>query len=106
MMHLCVKHNQPAMMDHLWRWHRDDMVWCLEQRDSDHMTPLMLAVRLGEARMVEWLETTIVEADFARMAECGVNVVRVPCGYWHWVTFPGSKTPSGRLAVGVPVLLD
>lgn len=56
LMHLCVKHNQPAMMDHLWRWHRDDMVWCLEQRDSDHMTPLMLAVRLGEARMVEWLE--------------------------------------------------
>ena len=55
-MHLCVKHNQPAMMDHLWRWHRDDMVWCLEQRDTEGKTPLMLAVRLGEARMVEWLE--------------------------------------------------
>ena len=40
----------------LWRWHRDDMVWCLEQRDTDGKTPLMLAVRLGEARMVEWLE--------------------------------------------------
>lgn len=37
-------------------------------------------------RMMKWLDATIQEAHFQEMKQMGVQVVRVPCGYWNWVT--------------------
>lgn len=46
------------------------------------------------ARMFRWLDDTIQESDFKRMQEMGVQVVRVPCGYWNWVSFPAETAPN------------
>ena len=37
----------------------------------------------------------IQEEDFQRMAASGITVVRVPCGYWNWITYPDGATPNG-----------
>mmetsp|Transcript_14317 Transcript_14317/g.28538 ORF Transcript_14317/g.28538 Transcript_14317/m.28538 type:complete len:357 (+) Transcript_14317:135-1205(+) len=44
-----------------------------------------------EDRYLQWLEDEIQESDFVKMADAGVNVVRVPCGYWNWISFPGGS---------------
>eukprot|EP00468_Gymnochlora_sp_CCMP2014_P010401 CAMPEP_0167759668 /NCGR_PEP_ID=MMETSP0110_2-20121227/11149_1 /TAXON_ID=629695 /ORGANISM="Gymnochlora sp., Strain CCMP2014" /LENGTH=417 /DNA_ID=CAMNT_0007646075 /DNA_START=49 /DNA_END=1298 /DNA_ORIENTATION=+ len=46
-------------------------------------------------RMLSWLNKKIVEEDFQRMQSLGVGIVRVPTGYWNWVTFPDGTTPNG-----------
>jgi len=45
------------------------------------------------SRMLKWLDATIKEEHFATMRRMGVQVVRVPCGYWNWVTFPEGAGP-------------
>mmetsp|Transcript_48237 Transcript_48237/g.86981 ORF Transcript_48237/g.86981 Transcript_48237/m.86981 type:complete len:464 (+) Transcript_48237:94-1485(+) len=45
------------------------------------------------ARMFQWLEHTIQEHDFQRMRDMGVQLVRVPCGYWNWVSYPSDTAP-------------
>ena len=47
-----------------------------------------------QTRMLEWLDKTITMVDFACLARRGINVLRVPCGYWNWVTYPGNTTPN------------
>ena len=49
-----------------------------------------------EERYLAWLDATIRQDDFRDMTDHGINVVRVPCGYWNWVTFSGEQTPNGR----------
>lgn len=46
------------------------------------------------ARMFQWLEDSIQEHDFQRMREMGVQLVRVPCGYWNWVSYPTDSAPQ------------
>ena len=46
-------------------------------------------------RMLGWLNDTIAEEDFAKMHRAGVQIVRLPCGYWNWIELPEGTTPSG-----------
>jgi hypothetical protein len=55
-------------------------------------------------RMLGWLNATIAEEDFANMSLEGVQVVRLPCGYWNWIELPEGTTPSGPETVdGFPL---
>ena len=45
-------------------------------------------------KMLHWLDTTICESHFKEMQKYGVQVVRVPCGYWNWVTYPEDEGPQ------------
>lgn len=53
-------------------------------------------------RMMSWLDATISEGHFAEMKSMGVEVIRVPCGYWNWVTYAYDDGPevSGVYATG------
>lgn len=56
------------------------------------------------SRMLEWLDDTILEQHFADMRRRGVELVRVPCGYWNWVTYSGDDGPVAVAdCEGVPV---
>ena len=44
--------------------------------------------------MLDWLDDVIEEEDFMKMEQFGVEVVRVPTGYWNWINL-GSLTPNG-----------
>jgi len=57
-----------------------------------------------EERYLARLDKYINDEDFAKMAAMGVNVLRVPCGYWNWVTYPGSSTPNGFFTEKMAVL--
>jgi aryl-phospho-beta-D-glucosidase BglC (GH1 family) len=48
----------------------------------------------AKRRMLDWLEATIQEEDFQKMADLGVKILRVPCGYWNWISYAGDSTPS------------
>eukprot|EP00928_Gymnodinium_smaydae_P098681 TRINITY_DN9230_c0_g1_i1.p1 TRINITY_DN9230_c0_g1~~TRINITY_DN9230_c0_g1_i1.p1 ORF type:complete len:564 (-),score=78.63 TRINITY_DN9230_c0_g1_i1:62-1753(-) len=48
----------------------------------------------AKERMMTWLNQTVKEEHFEKMRARGVNVVRLPCGYWNWVSYLGSATPS------------
>jgi len=50
---------------------------------------------LFSSRMTSWLDTMIRDSDFATMNANGVKVVRVPTGYWNWVSLPDGVTPNG-----------
>lgn len=55
-------------------------------------------------RMLAWLNATIAEEHFAAMRRSGVEVVRVPCGYWNWVSYRRGNGPVAAESVqGVPV---
>eukprot|EP00931_Biecheleriopsis_adriatica_P072749 TRINITY_DN47162_c0_g1_i1.p1 TRINITY_DN47162_c0_g1~~TRINITY_DN47162_c0_g1_i1.p1 ORF type:complete len:525 (-),score=80.96 TRINITY_DN47162_c0_g1_i1:152-1531(-) len=60
----------------------------------------------AKARMISWLERHIQEADFVEMRRLGVNTVRVPCGYWNWISYEGQSTPNAPEAddEGFPVV--
>ena len=45
-------------------------------------------------RILNWLNDTIKEDDFIKMQEYGVQLLRLPTGYWNWVDL-GSLTPNG-----------
>ena len=45
-------------------------------------------------RILDWLEDTIKEEDFIKMKEYGVQLLRLPTGYWNWVDL-GNLTPNG-----------
>jgi len=45
-------------------------------------------------RMPQWLDMMTLESDFEKMAQMGVEVVRVPCGYWNWVTYEPGQGPN------------
>ena len=46
-------------------------------------------------RMLSWLNSTIKpEEHFAWLAKRGFNFVRVPTGYWNWITYSGNLTPA------------
>ena len=36
-------------------------------------------------RILKWLNDTIQEDDFIKMKEYGVQLLRLPTGYWNWV---------------------
>ena len=56
----------------------------------------------AKQRMMSWLDATISEGHFAEMKSMGVEVIRVPCGYWNWVTYAYDDGPevSGVYATG------
>merc|ERR1719401_2094520 len=68
---------------------------------SDHTRlslPDLGAQRFSD-RMPRWLDVMTLESDFAKMAQMGVQVVRVPCGYWNWISYPpgtGPNAPSNQ----------
>jgi glucan 1,3-beta-glucosidase len=45
-------------------------------------------------RMLNWLNATIQDSHFEDLRSYGVDVVRLPVGYWHFITYPGSTTPA------------
>ena len=49
---------------------------------------------VNDGRILKWLEYTIKEDDFIKMKEYGVQLLRLPTGYWNWVDL-GSLTPNG-----------
>ena len=48
----------------------------------------------AKQKMLRWLDATICETHFKDMQRCGVEVVRVPCGYWNWVTYEADDGPE------------
>ena len=50
---------------------------------------------LFRERMLGWLDQKVQESDFQTMQDNGVQVLRVPTGYWNWITLPGNTTPNG-----------
>ena len=46
-----------------------------------------------DTRMLDWLEDVINEDDFSRMSQFGVEVLRVPTGYWNWI-YLGNLSPN------------
>jgi len=55
--------------------------------------PDLGADRFGP-RMVQWLDMMVAEADFQKMAAAGVEVIRVPTGYWNWISYEGDSAPN------------
>mmetsp|Transcript_899 Transcript_899/g.2562 ORF Transcript_899/g.2562 Transcript_899/m.2562 type:complete len:637 (-) Transcript_899:66-1976(-) len=45
-------------------------------------------------RMAKFLDTNIQRDHFAKMAQLGFNIVRIPLGYWNLIQLPGSATPN------------
>ena len=39
-----------------------------------------------DSRILHWLDDSIKEDDFKQMQEYGVEVLRVPTGYWNWIS--------------------
>jgi len=50
-------------------------------------------------RMLTYLDEKIQEDDFKRMKEFGVEVVRVPTGYWNWVDLGQDVAPNATAPV-------
>ena len=48
--------------------------------------------------MEHWLRDHIVESEFAEMKAMGINVLRLPLGYWHLVDMPGNPNAPGPVA--------
>ncbi|CAE7267935.1 unnamed protein product [Symbiodinium sp. CCMP2456] len=48
----------------------------------------------AKQKMLRWLDATICETHFKEMQRCGVEVLRVPCGYWNWVTYDADDGPE------------
>ena len=45
--------------------------------------------------MLNYLNDSIKEEDFVKMKQFGVQLVRVPTGYWNWITFEdGPEAPA------------
>jgi len=84
-----------------WMWDDEPFFWngvYAQGREpgADH-TRLSLP-DLGESRfrerMVQWLDMMVIESDFQKMSQMGVDVVRVPCGYWNWITYEPGQGPN------------
>mmetsp|Transcript_35506 Transcript_35506/g.81970 ORF Transcript_35506/g.81970 Transcript_35506/m.81970 type:complete len:581 (+) Transcript_35506:42-1784(+) len=57
----------------------------------------------AKQHMLKWLDDTIREKDFEDMAAYGMDICRLPVGYWNFVTYPGDEgpeVPPGWDAVG------
>jgi len=52
------------------------------------------------ARMTAFLDLNVRAEHFQQMAARGINVVRVPLGYWNLVDLPAGATPNGAGAIG------
>jgi len=53
-----------------------------------------LGVERFAERMPQWLDMMTLESDFAKMKDLGVEVVRVPCGYWNWISYEPGVGPN------------
>ena len=38
--------------------------------------------------MEDWMEKNIIESEFAEMKSFGINVIRLPLGYWNVIDMP------------------
>ena len=81
-------------------WTNTQVVWHLHTVAVDYNTHG--AEICPPCRMMSWLDATILESHFAEMKSMGVEVIRVPCGYWNWVTYAHDDGPevSGVYATG------
>ena len=43
--------------------------------------------------MEDWISSLIIESEFTEMKEFGINVIRLPLGYWNLIDMPGN--PNG-----------
>jgi len=84
-----------------WMWDDEPFFWngvYAQGREpgADH-TRLSLP-DLGESRfrerMMQWLDMTVIESDFVKMQQMGVEVIRVPCGYWNWISYAPGQGPN------------
>jgi len=50
------------------------------------------------SRMARFLDENIKREHFARMAEMGFNIVRLPLGYWNLIDLQAGDAPDGPLA--------
>jgi hypothetical protein len=46
-------------------------------------------------RILKYLDDAVKEEHFKEMASWGVKLLRVPTGYWNWVTLDDKVTPNG-----------
>ena len=47
-------------------------------------------------RMLRWLDETVQESHFEEMRSFGVDVIRLPVGYWNFITYPGHLSNQSR----------
>jgi len=52
------------------------------------------------ARMSAFLDQSVQAAHFQQMAASGINVVRVPLGYWNFMDLPAGASPNGAGDMG------
>ena len=45
-------------------------------------------------RILHWLDDNIQEDHFSQMQQFGVQLLRIPTGYWNWITLPEGTTPN------------
>jgi hypothetical protein len=43
----------------------------------------------AKERMLNWLDATVLDSHFEQMRTYGVDVVRLPVGYWNFISYPG-----------------
>ena len=47
--------------------------------------------------MQEWIQSHIKQSEFAEMKQFGINVIRLPLGYWNLIDMPGNpNAPSAE----------
>jgi len=78
----------------------DDPFWdgVYAQSPQPEGGPRVALSDLGESRfrerMVQWLDRYVIESDFVKMQQLGVEVLRVPCGYWNWISYAPGQGPN------------
>jgi len=84
-----------------WMWPEEPFMWngvtAQGREPGDSHTRLSLpdlGVERFTARMPRWLDLMVQESDFQDMQRRGVNVIRLPTGYWNWVSYPGDSAPN------------
>ena len=48
--------------------------------------------------MEDWIDSHIIESEFAEMKTFGVNFLRLPLGYWNVVDMPGNPNAPEKEA--------
>lgn len=84
-----------------WMWPDEPVLWhgvSAQGREPGQSHTRLSLPDLGverfTARMPQWLDLTVKESDFQDMKRRGVNVIRLPTGYWNWISFPGDSAPN------------
>ena len=56
--------------------------------------------------MEDWISSHIKQSEFAEMKSFGINVIRLPLGYWNLVDMPGNPNAPSSEAIRMGQLKD